>query len=119
MLNTTTMATPFITTGDNPTGRLFIFGSWLSSPMPNDLDLVFIYDDCVCSPQDAINVRQALKECGARLGIPAIHVVLLSEAESVQCGFIESVGAVPLKIWINEHRDDLLRRLIEEAEKNP
>ena len=43
-----------------------------------------------------------------------IHVVLLSEAESAQCGFVESVGAIPLKTWANEHPDDLLCRFTEE-----
>jgi hypothetical protein len=112
MLSTTTMANPFITAEDEPTGRVFIFGSWLNSPVPKDLDLVFIYDDGVCSPQDAIIARQALKECGARLGL-TIHVILLSEAENAQCGFIKSVGAVPLKTWANEHPDDLLHRFTE------
>jgi hypothetical protein len=108
------MANPFITAEDKPTGRVFIFGSWLNSPAPKDLDLVFIYNDRVCSPKDAIAVRQALKESGTRVGLATIHVVLLSEDESVQSDFIESVGAVPLKTWANEHRDDSLNRLIAE-----
>ena len=114
MLSTTRMANPFITAEDKPTGRVLIFGSWLNSPVAKDLDLVFIYDDGVCSPQGAITVRKALKESGVRLGLPAIHVILLSEAENAQCGFIESVGAVPLKTWANEHPDDLLCRFTEE-----
>jgi hypothetical protein len=108
------MVNQSITAEDKPTGRMFIFGSWLNSPVPKDLDLVFIYDDSVCSSQGAITVRQTLKECGSRLGLPAIHVVLLSEAENAQCNFIESVDAVPLKTWVNEHPDDSLNRLIAE-----
>lgn len=111
----TRMESPDTTIEANLAGELFIFGSWLNSKTPGDLDLLFVYDETVCSPQAAVAVRYALKKCGASLGFRDIDVVLLSRAESMQCGFIESEGAVPLQKWADEHCDDLLRRLIDEA----
>jgi hypothetical protein len=110
------MVAPSTTTKADLSGRLFVFGSWLSSQTPKDLDLVFVYDQSICSPQDAISVRRALIRCGARLGLPPIHVVLLSETESSQCRFIELEGAILLQKWADERCDDLLRRLISETE---
>ncbi len=115
MLSTTKTENQLITTKAKFPGELFIFGSWLDSETPRDLDLLFVYDKRVCSPQVAIEDRRALMEYGARLGLPAIHVVLLSESESVQCRFIESEGAVPLQKWIYKHPDSVLRRFIDEV----
>jgi len=112
MSNTTKMAAPSTTTKANLAEGLFIFGSWLNSQVPNDLDLLFVYDERICSPQNAISVRQALMKGGALLGLPAIQVVLLSETESFQCRFIESEGAIPLQKWAYEHCDDSLRQLL-------
>jgi hypothetical protein len=111
----TRMASPDTTTVANLTGELFVFGSWLTSQTPKDLDLLFVYDETVCSPQAAVAVRHTLKQCGASLGFLNIDVVLLSRAESIQCRFIELEGAVPLQKWADQHCDDLLWRLIDEA----
>jgi len=99
----------------SPIGKVFIFGSWLRSQAPKDLDLLYVYNERVCSPQRAIKVRHTLIDCGVRLGLPPVHVVVLSEAESVQCRFIESEDATPVQKWADEHCDGSLQRLIDEV----
>jgi hypothetical protein len=96
----TKMANLCTTTEASSIDSLYVFGSVLNSDAPNDLDLIFVYDERVCSPQQAINVRRTLMERGLSLKLPPIHVVLLTRSESIQCRFIESEGALPLQKWI-------------------
>ena len=114
MLNTMKMVVPSTTIKARLPGKIFIFGSWIRLQEPNDLDLLFVYDEQLCTSQQAVLARNALIESGRRLGVRAIHVVLLSESESAQCRFIESEGALPLEEWINGHPESPLCHLVGE-----
>jgi hypothetical protein len=107
----------FITFAANQIGRLYLFGSWLKSQTPNDLDLLFVYRSHICSPQAAITVRRAVEESGSVQGFGRVHIVLLSEEEEAQSEFIKSVGAIPLEEWINAKSDSWLRSLIKNAQQ--
>ena len=72
---------------------VFVFGSSQFDDSPNDLDLLFVYDDTIVKPANAyFQLRPALKSLRDNLELP-IHHVVLSLAEDQRTEFSSSVRA--------------------------
>ena len=72
---------------------LYLFGSYLKSVDPNDIDLLWLYDKAAMSPEAMmvmVNKRESFM--ATRLPQP-IHHTILSTTENAEMGFLESVDA--------------------------
>ena len=73
---------------------LYLFGSYLKSVDPHDVDLLWLYDKTVMSPEAMMVLVNELESFMAtRLPRP-IHHTILSTTENAEMGFLESVDAV-------------------------
>ena len=73
---------------------LFLFGSYIQSVNPHDIDLLWLYDKTVMSPESMLaTVNEIESFMAARLPVP-IHHTILSTTENAEMGFLESVDAV-------------------------
>jgi hypothetical protein len=73
----------------------YIFGSFLHSDSPHDLDLLIIYDDRLCPPSDAYRLHVEFVQQVHTVLCLDIHLTLLTQQEEQGCGFIEDTGAIP------------------------
>ena len=77
----------------------FVFGSYLTSAVPRDLDLLIIYDIAVCPPSDAYRVHAHftanLREMA---GVP-IDLTLLTSTEADRTQFVERSNAIAIETW--------------------
>lgn len=79
-----------------PVKEVYVFGSWLSSERPNDLDVLITYDSSLCSPAEAIEysdeVAQAIEQFS---GLP-VDLVRLSLEEANETDFVRREGCVAI-----------------------
>ena len=77
----------------------FIFGSYLTSTVPRDIDLLIIYDRAVCPPSDAYRAHSHfLANLREIIGVP-IDLTLLTSTEADRTQFIERSNAVAIEVW--------------------
>jgi predicted nucleotidyltransferase len=88
------METRSITTSLLELSVAYVFGSFLRSATPDDIDILIVYDPRACSP---IVAYERHRDFVARLqqatGI-AVHLTLLTTDEERGCGFINDVKAI-------------------------
>lgn len=91
-----------ITTKVPEYSEAFIFGSVFSSPNPKDLDLLVIYDEHACPPQQAYANHNELCQllCNA-FNLP-VHIIPLTRSEARHSRFIEYSKAIPLAMALRE-----------------
>ncbi|MBR3922210.1 MAG: hypothetical protein IKJ45_03800 [Kiritimatiellae bacterium] len=90
---------------------LFLFGSYMQSVNPHDIDLLWLYDKTVMSPESMLaTVNEIESFMAARLPVP-IHHTILSTTENTETGFLESVDAVFVG-GLSEETNILLGRVI-------
>lgn len=90
---------------------LFLFGSYIQSVNPHDIDLLWLYDKTVMSPESMLaRVNEIESFMAARLPVP-IHHTILSTTENVEMGFLEGVDAVFVG-GLSEEANILLCRVI-------
>lgn len=90
---------------------LFLFGSYIQSLNPHDIDLLWLYDKTVMSPESMLaTVNEIESFMAARLPVP-IHHTILSTTENAETGFLESVDAVFVG-GLSEETNILLGRVI-------
>ena len=91
----------FITTSLPKSSSAYIFGSFLKSASPNDVDVLVVYDPQFCAPAQAYELHSSfvnrLKEV---TGIP-VHVTLLTAGEERGCNFINDTGAVRFDLIVD------------------
>jgi predicted nucleotidyltransferase len=77
--------------------KAYVFGSFLRSNSPRDLDILIVYDQDICPPPQAYQKHQMFLSClGEHLAIP-IDVTLLTKEEVLSSRFIEDTGAICLE----------------------
>ena len=77
--------------------RLYVFGSFLTSPAPNDIDVLFQYDHNQVGPSE---VDQMIESIINNLSIATglrVHPMVLSIRECEQTAAIERFGCVPFE----------------------
>ena len=80
------------------TSALYIFGSALTSPNPNDLDVLVVYNPVECSSQEAYQLhRETIEDLVQLYGLP-VHITLLTPSEESNVSFIQRTGAVPVSV---------------------
>lgn len=90
-----------------PVPGLYLFGSYLSSDNPHDIDLLWLYDKAVMSPAEMLKVVKDKEACmTSKFPVP-IHHTIMSSSENSETGFIDQVGAV----YIGSASDDTERIL--------
>ena len=73
---------------------LYLFGSYLLSANPNDIDLLWLYDKSEMSPSEILAmVKKQATLMATKLSVP-IHRTILSVAENMEVNFLKQVGAV-------------------------
>ena len=92
------MANLFIDTDILPDGSsAFVFGSYLRSHVPRDLDLLIIYDDSSCPADDAYNRHaEFVAAVQNKVDLP-VHITLLSLVEACVTQFVAMSTAIPLE----------------------
>jgi len=75
--------------------RLFVFGSFLRKNNPNDIDLIWIYDNHANPKEVMAFVHSQEAVLTKKFQLP-IHSIILNVTESQQTQFIAEVGARPL-----------------------
>lgn len=91
---------------------LFLFGSYIQSVNPHDIDLLWLYDKTVMSPESMLaRVNKIESFMAARLPVP-IHHTILSTTENVEMGFLEGVDAVFVG-GLSEEANILLGKVIQ------
>ena len=77
---------------------LYVFGSWLRSESPNDIDLLWVFGRDKISTIEVLSfVRMKEANLARGLSVP-IHPTILSESEERELGFIQETGAV----WVGD-----------------
>ena len=75
----------------------YVFGSFLSSSSPRDIDILIVYDPAICNPAQAYDLHLEFADNLERaVGLP-VHLTLLAMEEERGCGFIADARAVPLE----------------------
>lgn len=74
--------------------RVYLFGSMLSSPTPNDIDLLIQYDNST-SHEDMLQFRVALRKKYDPLNL---HVSLLQEKELHETNFLNKIQYIKIEI---------------------
>jgi hypothetical protein len=77
--------------------RTYVFGSWLTSERPADLDVLIVYDPVHCDPSDAYSRLSPLLSYLEELTGLKAHATILSHSEQEDAGFVAKVGAIALE----------------------
>ena len=89
------METLSITTALPERSLAFVFGSFLTSGAPSDLDVLLLYDPATCDPREAYRAHATVLDAVKRLVRVPVDVTLLTHMEAHGCRFIELTGCVP------------------------
>jgi predicted nucleotidyltransferase len=84
--------------------NIFVFGSWLKSASPSDVDLLLVYDEARHSPSDFLQVSKLIGDMLRRYFARPVHLVRLTVREEAEVRFVEREGCVPL-VDILQHGD--------------
>lgn len=77
---------------------LYIFGSWLRSESPNDIDLLWVFDkEKIPTAEVLSHVFMKEETMAGGLSVP-IHHTILSVSEELELGFIQETDAV----WVGD-----------------
>lgn len=91
---------------------LYLFGSYLRSVDPHDIDLLWLYDKRVMSPEAMMVMVNELESFMATRLPQPIHHTILSTTENAEMGFLESVDAVFVG-GLSEEANSLLGKVIQ------
>lgn len=85
---------------------IFIFGSYLNSENPKDVDLIVIYDSNIYTGNsifdNCLNLINQIKE---KCGLP-VDVTYLSINEEIETRFLKIVNAMPINDVFNIIREE-------------
>jgi predicted nucleotidyltransferase len=72
----------------------YIFGSFLSSASPSDIDVLVVYDTETCPPDLAYELhRDFINQLRSSVGLD-VHITLLTKSEERGSDFINDSGAI-------------------------
>ena len=91
------------TVTDSPIStRAYIFGSYLHSDSPADIDLLIVYDEKECVPAVAYqNHKRLIEYIGSIAGL-SVHPTLLTCKEEKHSEFIANTGAVSIETVLDD-----------------
>lgn len=87
-----------ITTSLPKSSLAYLFGSFLNSASPNDVDVLIVYDPQFCAPADAYELHSSFVNRLQEITGIAVHVTLLTIDEERECNFINDASAVRLDL---------------------
>jgi predicted nucleotidyltransferase len=77
--------------------KTYVFGSYLHSNNPSDIDVLVIYDEKHCLPCDAYKtIYSIIQKLESQLGYK-IDLVLLTETEEKSVNFLNSINWILLQ----------------------
>lgn len=82
---------------------VWLFGSTLSAADPSDVDLLVVYRGDEIHPEKAALLRNPIRDALAHVTDLEADVVILSEVEAVETGFVNREGAQLLYSRSEEH----------------
>ena len=74
--------------------KAYVFGSYLRSDLPRDLDILIVYDQHICPPSQAYEKHQEFLSGLGELLAVEVDVTLLTKEEVQSSRFIEDTGAI-------------------------
>ena len=77
--------------------RAYVFGSWLTSERPADLDVLIVYDPVHCDPSDAYSRLSPLLSDLEELTGLKVHATILTYSEQEDASFVAKAGAIALE----------------------
>lgn len=80
---------------DNRLEEVYVFGSWLTSGMPKDIDLLIVFDPQRCRIHEALFLRHQLARAVEDTFSLTSDIILLTTAEEREVGFVRAEGCVP------------------------
>ncbi|WP_278599773.1 nucleotidyltransferase domain-containing protein [Clostridium tertium] len=80
--------------------EFYVFGSILSSPQPNDLDILVIYDSKVYPKANIYNACKSISEILYKTFNLQVDLTVLSCSENDRIDFIKEVKAIKLKYFL-------------------
>lgn len=77
--------------------KTYVFGSYLHSTNPSDVDILVIYNEKYCPPCNAYKtIHSIIQKLEFLLGYK-VDLVLLTETEEKNTNFLKSVSYIPLE----------------------
>lgn len=73
---------------------LYLFGSFLKSQVPNDLDILVVYDPEVCPPESVYQYHRSMVINLSAAYSLRVHATFLTPSEQCATDFISRTGAV-------------------------
>src|ERR1035437_4586116 len=93
------METQHTLTVDLPkSSRAYVFGSFLKSPSPRDLDLLIVYDRLFCHPSKAYEMHQDFVDKLRKIVQVEVDLTLLTQEEARGSRFLQDTAAVPFEL---------------------
>lgn len=81
--------------------KVYVFGSYLYSDQPNDLDILVVYDPLVIHPSKAYEEFKPMFICLEYLIGLKVDSTLLTVAELEQSEFLGITNAIELRNYVN------------------
>jgi predicted nucleotidyltransferase len=85
-----------ITSGLPSASRAYVFGSFLTTGQPQDIDILVNYDPVICPPADAYEAHTDFIDYMQESFGLRVDLTLLTYEEEQSSGFIQATGAVPI-----------------------
>jgi len=89
---------------EKPVEQVYVFGSWLSSERPNDLDVLITYDSLYCSPAEVIEYSDEIAEAIEQFSGLPVDLVRLSLVEATETDFVRLEGCVAIETALSDYR---------------
>ena len=87
-----------ITTSLPKSSLAYLFGSFLNSTSPNDVDVLIVYDPQFCAPANTYELHGSFVNRLQEITGIAVHITLLTTDEERECNFINDTRAVRLDL---------------------
>jgi predicted nucleotidyltransferase len=88
------MITQFQKIDEPINSEVYVFGSYLSSPSPDDIDILIVYDQGECDAAHAFERHSNLmQEISLRFNL-RVDAALLTKTEEAECSFVSRSGAI-------------------------
>jgi predicted nucleotidyltransferase len=86
-----------ITTNLPELSAAYVFGSALKSGLPNDLDVLIVYDPHTCPVSRAYDAHRTFVEMLQQAAGLTVHLTLLTIDEERDSSFIRKTGAISIR----------------------
>jgi len=77
--------------------QAYVFGSFLTTDQPEDIDVLILYDPSVCPPEGAYSAHALFAKNLRQLSGLPVDLTLLTYEEERSSRFIQDTKAVPIR----------------------